>query len=56
MVDLKKQDEEYANNCQELGEMESRYPFILEVTEESGAISLTAEEHDIMRKYYEQDV
>ena len=51
MVDLKKQDEDYANMCQELGEMESRYPFILEVTEGSGAISLTAEEHDIMRKY-----
>ena len=51
MVDLKKQDEEYANICQELGERESRYPFILEVTEESGAISLTAEDHDIMRKY-----
>ena len=29
MVDLKKQDEEYANMCQEMGEMESRYPFIL---------------------------
>ena len=40
MVDLKKQDEDYANMCQDL-----------EVTEESGAISLTAEEHDIMRKY-----
>ncbi|HJH48973.1 MAG: DUF6664 family protein [Lacrimispora saccharolytica] len=51
MVDLKKQDEDYANMCQELGEMESRYPFILEVTEGSGAISLTAEEHEIVRQY-----
>ena len=51
MVDLKKQDIEYADMCQELGEMESRYPFILEVTEGSGAISLTAEEHEIVRKY-----
>ena len=51
MVDLKKQDEDYANMCQELGEMESRYPFILEVTEGSGAISLTAEEHEIVRRY-----
>ena len=51
MVDLKKQDEDYANMCQELGEMESRYPFVLEVTEGSGAISLTAEEHEIVRRY-----
>lgn len=51
MVDLKKQDIEYADMCQKLGKMESRYPFILEVTEGSGAISLTAEEHEIVRKY-----
>ena len=51
MVDLKKQEIEYADMCQKLGEMESRYPFILEVTEGSGAISLTAEEHEIVRKY-----
>ena len=51
MVDLKKQDEEYVDMCQELGEMESRYPFILEVTEGSGAISLTAKEHEIVRQY-----
>lgn len=51
MVDLKKQDIEYADMCQKLGEMESRYPFILEVTEGSGAISLTAEEHEIVRQY-----
>lgn len=51
MVDLKKQDIEYADMCQKLGEMESGYPFILEVTEGSGAISLTAEEHEIVRKY-----
>ena len=51
MVDLKKQDIEYADMCQKLGEMESRYPFILQVTEGSGAISLTAEEHEIVRKY-----
>ena len=51
MVDLKKQDEDYANMCRELGEMESRYPFILEVTEGSGAISLTTEEHEIVRQY-----
>ena len=51
MVDLKKQDIEYADMCQKLEEMESRYPFILEVTEGSGAISLTAEEHEIVRKY-----
>ena len=51
MVDLKKQDIEYADMCQKLGEMESKYPFILEVTEGSGSISLTAEEHEIVRKY-----
>ena len=51
MVDLKKQDIEYADMCQKLGEMESRYPFILEVTEGSGAIRLTGEEHEIVRKY-----
>ena len=31
--------------------MESGYPFILEVTEGSGAISLTAEELEIVRQY-----
>ena len=51
MVDLKKQDVRYADMCYELGEMEEKYPFILEVTEGTGAISLTAEEHEVVRKY-----
>lgn len=51
MVDLKKQDVRYADMCYELGEMEKKYPFIQEVTEGNGAISLTAEEHEVVRKY-----
>lgn len=37
--------------CQKLGEMECRYSYILNVIEGRGAISLTVEEYEIVRKY-----
>ena len=51
IVDLKNQNEEYAAMCHELGEMEKKYPFILEMLDGEGAISMTLEEHEILQKY-----
>ena len=52
MVDLRKQDEGYLSLCRRLGDMERDYPFILEVTEEEGKISLTEEEHKVLVNYF----
>lgn len=52
MVDLRKQDTVYLSYCQQLGELEKMYPFILQVTEEKGEISLTKEEHEILVEYF----
>lgn len=52
LVDLRNHNEEYSKLCFELGEMESKYPFILEVTEGKGKMVLTAEEHEILTKYF----
>ena len=51
MVEWKTQDEEYADMCQEQGEMESRYPLIPELTAGSVSISIKAKEHEIVRQY-----
>lgn len=52
MVDLRKQDTVYLSYCQQLGELEKMYPFILQVTEEKEEISLTKEEHGILVEYF----
>lgn len=37
--------------CFQLGEVESNYPFIMQVTEGSGEVSLTVEEHKQLVEY-----
>ena len=52
IVDLRKQDDSYLALCRQIGDMERDYPFILNVTEGEGDISLTAEEHRILVEYF----
>lgn len=53
MVDLRKTDITYLSPCQRCDEMERAYPFLLEVTEGEGTVSLTEEEHKILVKYFQ---
>ena len=52
IVDLRKQDDSYLALCRQIGDMERDYPFILNVTEGEGDISLTAEEHRVLVEYF----
>lgn len=52
IVDLRKQDDSYLALCRQIGDMERDYPFILNVTEGEGNISLTAEEHRVLVEYF----
>lgn len=52
IVDLRKQDESYLALCRQIGDMERDYPFILNVTEGEGNISLTEEEHRVLVEYF----
>lgn len=52
LVDLRKQDEGYLELCRQIGDMERDYPFILNVTEGEGNISLTEEEHRVLVEYF----
>ena len=59
VIDMKKSNEDYENLQIELANMKQKYPFIEMLLEEDGAISLTAEEHEIfasfIRLYMEMD-
>lgn len=52
IVDLRKRDDSYLALCRRIGDMEKEYPFILNVTEGKGEISLTAEEHKVLAEYF----
>lgn len=52
LIDLRKQDESYLELCRQIGDMEKDYPFILNVTEGVGDISLTEEEHRVLVEYF----
>lgn len=52
IVDLRKQDASYLMLCRRIGDMEKEYPFILNVTEGVGDISLTEEEHKVLVEYF----
>lgn len=52
IVDLRRQDDSYLTLCRRIGDMEKEYPFILNITEGEGNISLTAEEHKVMVEYF----
>lgn len=52
IVDLQRQDDSYLTLCRRIGDMEKEYPFILNVTEGVGDISLTDNEHKILVEYF----
>lgn len=52
IVDLRKNDSTYLSLCQQCDEMERTYPYLLEIIEGEGEISLTKEEHEILVKYF----
>lgn len=52
IVDLRNQDDSYLMLCRQMGDMEKEYPFILNITEGVGDISLTEEEHKILVEYF----
>ena len=52
IVDLRKQDGNYLSLCRQIGDMDGKYPFILNVIEGEGDISLTVEEHKILVEYF----
>ena len=51
LVDLRKNDKEYAALLNQIDEMEEQYPFLLELAEGSGELMISSEEHDIFVKY-----
>lgn len=51
-VDLRKTNEEYQSLFQSISELKAQYPFIDKVMEGSGEISLSAEEHEVLTKFF----
>lgn len=51
MYDLRKSNPEYAAMCTEILRLSEDFPLIERVLEGSGAISLTAEEHEALSRY-----
>lgn len=52
IVDLRGKNSDYLSICRQIGDMEGKYPFILNVKEGEGDISLTVEEHKILVEYF----
>lgn len=52
IVDLRNKDDSYLMLCRQIGDMEGEYPFILNITEGVGDISLTEEEHRVLVDYF----
>lgn len=51
-VDLRKTNEEYQSLFQSISDLKAQHPFIDKVMEGSGEISLSAEEHEILTKFF----
>jgi len=51
VVDMSRNDEEYAAMRKQVTDMQEAHPFIPEVIEGEQAVSLTAEEHGILLQY-----
>lgn len=51
-VDLRKTDEEYASLYQNISDLKSKHPFISKVMEGGGELSLSAEEHEILTRFF----
>lgn len=51
-VDLRKSNEEYYSLNQSISELKAKHPFIQDVIEGDGELSLSAEEHDILTRFF----
>ena len=51
-VDLRKSNEEYYSLYQSISELKAKHPFIQEVMEGDGDLSLSAEEHEILTRFF----
>lgn len=51
-VDLRKNNEKYDSLYQSISELKTKHPFIQEVIEGDGEFSLSAEEHEILTRFF----
>lgn len=51
-VDLRKSSEEYDFLYQSISDLKAKHPFISNVMEGGGELSLSAEEHEILAKFF----
>lgn len=51
-VDLRKSNEEYYSLYQNISELKAKHPFIQEVMEGDGDLSLSAEEHEVLTRFF----
>ena len=51
-VDLRKSNEEYYSLYQSISELKANHPFIQEVVEGDGEFSLSAEEHEVLTRFF----
>ena len=51
-VDLRKSNEEYYSLYQSIAELRAKHPFIQEVMEGDGGLFLSAEEHEILTRFF----
>jgi hypothetical protein len=51
-VDLRKTDEEYCSLFDSISELKAKHPFILDIMEGDGELSLSAEEHEILTRFF----
>ena len=51
LLELRQKDKDYEQIHEQFYDMEEQYPFILEVLESKGNVSLTEEEHAILLEY-----
>jgi hypothetical protein len=53
MVDLRETDDGYRSLCRETDKLQDEYPTVISVLEGDGAISLTADEHAALLRYFD---
>ena len=51
-VDLRKSNEEYYSLYQSISELKAKHPFIQELMEGDGDLSLSAKEHEILTRFF----
>ena len=51
-VDLRKSNEEYYSLYQSISELKAKHPFIQELMEGDGDLSLSAEEHEVLTRFF----